>query len=70
MIRVYKDPTWPTYLVRLDDDSMLEMNNRPTAPNGVNMYVGNWDEWENHCEGKELQKHEIPEVIMTAAMRR
>lgn len=39
-LEVRKAPSWPTYLVRINND-FYEMNERANMPNGVNLYFGN-----------------------------
>jgi len=52
----------PTYLVRVNND-VYEMNEHCNLPNGVNMYVGTWDEWKEHCKSQKKLRF-IPIVLI------
>lgn len=69
-VEIYRSVEWFDFLVRIEND-VFEMNHEPMAPNGVNMYVGSWGEWKDHCKGHKLARNaEIPVGIAEAIVRR
>lgn len=59
---VYRPKGAPTYLVKVGND-VYEMNDHPTSPNGVNMFVGDWSEFNNILKNERPLKRISPILV-------